>query len=167
MSLEGFDSSAFTHAGVTRTLYRRGSGPGVVIVHEIPGITPAVADFARRVTEAGLAWIGPPPNAIEQMGDKITSRRVMQAAGVPVVPGLVDPVASAEDAVREAEDIGYPVALKAAAGGGGKGIRIVRDPSEMASAFRTASGEAETAWDLLIDRYHRLIRATIRHYVAG
>jgi acetyl/propionyl-CoA carboxylase alpha subunit len=90
------------------------------------------------------------------MGDKITSRRAMQAAGVPVVPGLVDPLADAEAAVKAAAKIGYPIALKAAAGGGGKGIRIVREPKEMASAFRTASGEAKSAFGdgrIYLERY--------------
>jgi acetyl-CoA carboxylase biotin carboxylase subunit len=90
------------------------------------------------------------------MGDKITSRRVMTAAGVPVVPGLTDPVASAADAVIAAKDIGYPIALKAAAGGGGKGIRVVRKPAEMEGAFRTAAGEAQAAFGdgrLYLERY--------------
>jgi len=114
------------------------------------------AEFARRVEEAGIAWIGPPAGAITTMGDKITSRRVMKEAGVPCVPGLVDPVDDVEAATREAEAIGYPIAIKAAAGGGGKGIRIVREPSEMASAFRTASGEAVASFGdgrVYLERY--------------
>ena len=129
---------------------------GAQAIHPGYGFLSENAEFARRVTDAGLAWIGPPPDSIEQMGDKITSRRVMQKAGVPVVPGLVDPVADAAEAERHAVDIGYPIALKAAAGGGGKGIRVVRDPGEMAGAFRTASGEAETSFGdgrLYMERY--------------
>jgi len=129
---------------------------GAEAIHPGYGFLSENADFARRVVEAGLAWIGPPPEAIEKMGDKITSRRVMQAAGVPVVPGLVDPVATAAEAQAEAEAVGYPIALKAAAGGGGKGIRVVRDPADMVGAFRTASGEAEAAFGdgrLYMERY--------------
>ena len=129
---------------------------GAQAIHPGYGFLSENAEFARRVTEAGIAWIGPPPGAIESMGDKITSRRVMQAAGVPVVPGLVDPVDSADAALAAAKDIGYPIALKAAAGGGGKGIRVVRQPSEMDGAFRTASGEAVASFGdgrLYLERY--------------
>jgi acetyl-CoA carboxylase biotin carboxylase subunit len=129
---------------------------GAEAIHPGYGFLSENADFARAVVAAKLAWIGPPPEAIEAMGDKIESRRAMRAAGVPVVPGLVDPVATPEDAVRAAETIGYPIALKAAAGGGGKGIRIVRGAGEMAGAFRTASGEAEASFGdgrLYMERY--------------
>jgi acetyl/propionyl-CoA carboxylase alpha subunit len=90
------------------------------------------------------------------MGDKITSRRHMRAANVPVVPGLVDPVDTVKDAERAAKEIGYPVALKAAAGGGGKGIRVVHEPAGLAGAFRTAAGEAQASFGdgrLYMERY--------------
>jgi len=119
---------------------------GAEAIHPGYGFLSENARFAEAVKDAGLAWIGPPPSAIEAMGDKIISRRRMQEAGVPLVPGLVDPVADAEAAVKAAEDIGYPVAIKAAAGGGGKGIRIVHEPAEIESAFRTAAGEAVSAF---------------------
>jgi len=112
--------------------------------------------FAKRVEEAGLVWIGPPPFAIESMGDKIISRRIMKKAGVPFVPGMVDPVADAAEALEAAEKIGYPILLKAAAGGGGKGIRTVREAGELEGAFRTASGEAQTAFGdgrIYLERY--------------
>ena len=129
---------------------------GADAVHPGYGFLAENAEFARRVIEAGLAWIGPPPEAIRSMGDKILSRRIMQQASVPLVPGLVDPVADAATAVTEAERIGYPVMLKAAAGGGGKGIRIVREPAGMEGAFRTAAGEAEAAFGdgrVYLERY--------------
>jgi acetyl-CoA carboxylase biotin carboxylase subunit len=129
---------------------------GAEAIHPGYGFLSENASFARRVLEAGLVWIGPPPRAIEVMGDKIESRRAMQAAGVPVVPGLCDPLADAQAACRDAEGIGYPIALKAAAGGGGKGIRIVRSSKEMAGAFRAASGEAMSAFGdgrLYLERY--------------
>ncbi|MEL6907838.1 MAG: acetyl-CoA carboxylase biotin carboxylase subunit, partial [Planctomycetota bacterium] len=115
---------------------------GAEAIHPGYGFLSENSVFAARVKEAGLAWIGPPSGAIETMGDKIVSRRAMTAAGVPCVPGLTDPVDDVEAAVAAAADIGYPIAIKAAAGGGGKGIRVCRAPEDMASAFRTASGEA-------------------------
>jgi acetyl-CoA carboxylase biotin carboxylase subunit len=129
---------------------------GAQAVHPGYGFLSENAGFARAVTDAGLAWIGPPPGAIETMGDKIMSRRAMQAAGVPLVPGAVDALADAAAARATAKEVGFPVALKAAAGGGGKGIRIVRAEKELESAFRTASGEAQSAFGdgrLYIERY--------------
>jgi acetyl-CoA carboxylase biotin carboxylase subunit len=115
---------------------------GAEAIHPGYGFLSENEEFAAEVAKAGLVWIGPPPSAIEAMGDKIESRRRMKAAGVPVVPGLVEPVAGVDAALAEAEKIGYPIMLKASAGGGGKGIRVVRSKSELAGAFRTASGEA-------------------------
>ncbi len=129
---------------------------GAEAIHPGYGFLSENAVFARRVVDAGLVWIGPPPGAIEVMGDKLKSRQAMQAAGVLAVPGTAEPLADIEAAVAGAEEVGYPVALKAAAGGGGKGIRVVRKPAEMATAFRTASGEAQAAFGdgrLYIERY--------------
>ena len=129
---------------------------GAEAIHPGYGFLAENAVFAARVEEAGLAWIGPPPFAIEAMGDKIESRRLMTKAEVPCVPGMTDPVDDVAQAVGAAEEIGYPVALKAAAGGGGKGIRIVRAPEEIEGAFRTASGEAVSAFGdgrIYLERY--------------
>jgi acetyl-CoA carboxylase biotin carboxylase subunit len=129
---------------------------GAEAIHPGYGFLSENAAFARAVIDAGLAWIGPPPAAITAMGDKLTSRRAMAAAGVPCVPGLTDPVADEAAARAAAEDIGYPIAIKAAAGGGGKGIRIVRAAQDMAGAFRTAAGEAQSAFGdgrLYLERY--------------
>ncbi len=115
---------------------------GAQAIHPGYGFLSENADFARAVREAGLVWIGPPPEAIEAMGDKIRSRRRMKEADVPVVPGLTDPVDDAAAVRKAAAEIGYPIAIKASAGGGGKGIRICHDPSQIETAFRTASGEA-------------------------
>jgi acetyl-CoA carboxylase biotin carboxylase subunit len=129
---------------------------GAEAIHPGYGFLSENATFAERVNEAGLVWIGPPPAAIRAMGDKITSRRHMKAAGVPFVPGLTDAVDDVKAAKAAAKEIGYPIALKAAAGGGGKGIRIVRQESEMEGAFRTASGEAVASFGdgrLYMERY--------------
>jgi acetyl-CoA carboxylase biotin carboxylase subunit len=129
---------------------------GAEAIHPGYGFLSENAEFAQAVLDAGLVWIGPPPGAIDAMGDKIESRRAMKKAGVPVVPGAVDPVRDAAEAKATAREVGYPIALKAAAGGGGKGIRIVREPAQMESAFRTASGEARAAFGddrLYIERY--------------
>ena len=129
---------------------------GAEAIHPGYGFLSENEDFAQAVLDAGLVWIGPPPKAIAAMGDKISSRRAMKVAGVPVVPGAVDPVQDAAQAKETAREVGYPIALKAAAGGGGKGIRIVREPAQMESAFRTASGEARAAFGddrLYVERY--------------
>ncbi|MCE9594720.1 MAG: acetyl-CoA carboxylase biotin carboxylase subunit [Planctomycetes bacterium] len=129
---------------------------GAEAIHPGYGFLSENAEFAERVTNAGLVWIGPPPAAIRGMGDKITSRRNMKRANVPVVPGLTDPVADVDAALAAAETIGYPIMLKAAAGGGGKGMRIVRSKADMASAFRTAAGEALASFrdgSLYMERY--------------
>ncbi|HEX6882417.1 MAG TPA: acetyl-CoA carboxylase biotin carboxylase subunit [Planctomycetota bacterium] len=129
---------------------------GAEAIHPGYGFLSENEDFAQAVMDAGLAWIGPPPKAILAMGDKIESRKLMQAAGVPVVPGIVEALADPKQAVKEAQRIGYPIALKASAGGGGKGIRVVREPAQMESAFRAASGEAEKAFGdgrVYLERY--------------
>jgi acetyl-CoA carboxylase biotin carboxylase subunit len=141
---------------VAEKILKAAKETGAEAIHPGYGFLSENAAFARAVVEAGMAWIGPPPHAIEVMGDKIESRRAMAAAGVPLVPGLTDPVADSAAAVAAAEEIGYPIMIKAAAGGGGKGIRIVHEPGEMASAFRTASGEAQSAFGdgrLYLERY--------------
>jgi acetyl-CoA carboxylase biotin carboxylase subunit len=111
-------------------------------VHPGYGFLSENAGFARKVIDAGLVWIGPPPEAIEAMGSKTGSRQRMQAAGVPIVPGTVEAIESLEIAHKVAAEIGYPVMLKASAGGGGKGMRLVEDASQLASAWRTARSEA-------------------------
>jgi acetyl-CoA/propionyl-CoA carboxylase biotin carboxyl carrier protein len=107
-------------------------------VHPGYGFLAENAAFARLVEEAGLVWIGPPPAAIELMGSKTEARSVMQAAGVPIVPGATDPVASVEEVVRLGEEVGYPLIIKAAAGGGGKGMELVHDAGEAERAFESA-----------------------------
>jgi acetyl-CoA/propionyl-CoA carboxylase, biotin carboxylase, biotin carboxyl carrier protein len=111
---------------------------GAEAVHPGYGFLAENASFARAVEEAGLVWIGPPPSAIELMGSKTRARQAMQAAGVPIIPGTTEPLASADAVVELGEQIGYPLLIKAAAGGGGKGMEIVRSAGEAAQAFATA-----------------------------
>jgi acetyl-CoA carboxylase biotin carboxylase subunit len=129
---------------------------GAQAIHPGYGFLAENAAFAQRVIDAGLTWIGPSPDAIEQMGDKIRARNLMASAGVPVAAGSVEPVSSAEDAVAEAERIGYPVMIKAAAGGGGIGMTVAVDAERLRAGFETASSRAERFFgnpSILIERY--------------
>jgi acetyl-CoA/propionyl-CoA carboxylase biotin carboxyl carrier protein len=117
---------------------------GAEAVHPGYGFLAENAAFARAVEDAGLVWIGPPPDAIELMGHKTAARTRMQEAGVPIIPGTTDPVGSAEEIVELGEEIGYPLIVKAAAGGGGKGMKIVRSPGEAERAFESASREGQS-----------------------
>jgi len=116
---------------------------GVEAIHPGYGFLAENAGFARRVEEAGIVWIGPPPEAIEAMGSKIAARERMRAAGVPVVPGTTEPATSVEDVLAAATEIGYPIAVKASAGGGGKGLRVAASEEEVERAFETARREGE------------------------
>ncbi|MBN1562655.1 MAG: acetyl-CoA carboxylase biotin carboxylase subunit [Anaerolineae bacterium] len=118
---------------------------GADAVHPGYGFLSERAEFAQAVIDAGLTWIGPSPDAITKMGDKLAAREIMQKAGVPVVPGT--PPGLNNGALRhEADKIGYPLMVKAAAGGGGKGMRIVRDPDQLVAALASAHREAEAAF---------------------
>ena len=117
---------------------------GAEAVHPGYGFLAENAAFARACEEAGVVFIGPPASAIDAMGSKTRARELMQAAGVPIVPGTVEAVASLEDAAKIAdEEIGYPVAVKAAGGGGGKGFRVALTPEELQDAFEGAAREGE------------------------
>jgi acetyl-CoA carboxylase biotin carboxylase subunit len=129
---------------------------GADAIHPGFGFLAENAEFAQAVVDAGVVFIGPPPSAIRAMGDKIESKRLAKAAGVPTLPGSEGAVASAEEAVAEAERIGYPVLLKASAGGGGKGMRIARDTDTCRDAFVRASQEAAAAFGdgrVFVERY--------------
>lgn len=115
---------------------------GAEAIHPGYGFLSERAPFARAIEEAGLIFVGPPSGAIEAMGDKTSARRLMQAAGVPIVPGAVTALTDPEAALPIAAEIGYPVLVKAAAGGGGKGMRVVRAPEELVAAVGSASHEA-------------------------
>ena len=129
---------------------------GVAAIHPGYGFLAESPGFATAVIAAGLTWIGPAPEAIEQMGDKIRARNLMAAAGVPVAPGSSAPVADADAAVAEASRIGYPVMVKAAAGGGGIGMSAAADEGALRSAFDTARSRAERFFgspEILLERY--------------
>jgi acetyl-CoA carboxylase biotin carboxylase subunit len=119
---------------------------GCGAVHPGYGFLSERAPFAQACLDAGLVFVGPPPAAIAAMGDKTEARRRMQAAGVPIVPGTTQPVHDASEAKREARRLGLPVLLKAAAGGGGKGMRRVDAEGDIESAFRAAQSEAIKAF---------------------
>ena len=112
-------------------------------IHPGYGFLAENAEFARRVEEAGLVWIGPPPEAIEAMGSKIAARERMRAAGVPVVPGTTTPATSVDDVFSAADEVGYPIVVKASAGGGGKGMRVARSADEVERAFEVSRREGE------------------------
>src|SRR2546430_8238115 len=116
---------------------------GAQAVHPGYGFLSENADFARTVGEHGLVWVGPDPSAIEAMGDKINARNLMAAAGVPVAPGTTGPAATVEAAVSEAERIGYPVMVKAAAGGGGMGMASAADEAALRVEYDKGRGLAE------------------------
>src|SRR5215216_2750231 len=117
---------------------------GAEAIHPGYGFLAENAPFAKACAEAGIVFIGPPASAIEAMGSKTRARELMAAAGVPIVPGTTEPVATVDDARKViAESIGYPVAVKAAGGGGGKGFRVALDESALQDAFEGASREGE------------------------
>ena len=129
---------------------------GARAVHPGYGFLAENARFARQVIDEGLVWVGPPPEAIEQMGDKINARNLMAEAGVPVAPGTTEPVTSPDAAVAAAGRIGYPVMVKAAAGGGGIGMGAAADAASLRAAFETARSRAERFFGspaILLERY--------------
>jgi acetyl-CoA carboxylase, biotin carboxylase subunit len=129
---------------------------GADSIHPGYGFLAENAAFAAAVIDAGLTWVGPPPAAIEQMGDKINARNLMERAGVPVAPGTSEPVADLAAALEQAARIGYPVMIKAAAGGGGIGMSAAADSDQLRAGFETARSRAERFFAnpaILIERY--------------
>ncbi len=125
-------------------------------IHPGVGFLAENAGFAREAIDAGLIYVGPDPEVTELLGDKIRAKRSAQEMGIPIIPGSAGSVDDAAQAAKAAEEIGYPVIVKAAAGGGGKGMRIVRGPSELADVLKIASHEAEKAFSdgtLYLEKY--------------
>jgi acetyl-CoA carboxylase biotin carboxylase subunit len=128
------------------TLIAVAKSAGCDCVHPGYGFLSENEFFAQAVLEAGLVWIGPPPDAIQKMGVKTEARALMQQAGVPVVPGFQSESASIAEFIAAAEKIGFPIMVKAAGGGGGKGIRVVYQPSDLLDAIESAQREARKAF---------------------
>jgi acetyl-CoA carboxylase biotin carboxylase subunit len=134
---------------------------GADAVHPGYGFLSERAAFAQAVVDAGLIFVGPPASAIRAMGDKTSARRLMAAAGVPIVPGSMAALANPAEAASVAAGIGYPVLVKAAAGGGGKGMRVVREAAELAGALNAASSEAAKSFgdgSVYLEKYIELPR---------
>lgn len=121
---------------------------GVDAIHPGYGFLSENPEFAKKCTEAGIEFIGPTAEMMDKLGDKIKSKITAIAAGVPVIPGCNENLQSVDEAKKIAKECGYPVMLKAASGGGGRGMRIVRSESELASAFRSAKNEAKKAFGI-------------------
>jgi acetyl-CoA/propionyl-CoA carboxylase, biotin carboxylase, biotin carboxyl carrier protein len=129
---------------------------GANAVHPGYGFLAENAAFAQAVTDAGLIWIGPPPSAIEALGDKVRARHIAEQVGAPLVPGTPDPVPDAAAVVAFAEQHGLPIAIKAAYGGGGRGLKVAREMVEIPSMFESATREAVTAFgrgECFVERY--------------
>ena len=125
---------------LVETALRAGAGA----VHPGYGFLAENAEFARAVEAAGLTWIGPPPEAIELMGSKTRARQAMRDAGVPIVPGTTEPVGSVEELLELGTELRYPLLIKAAAGGGGKGMEVVGSPADAERAFETARRQGQS-----------------------
>ncbi|KQQ65759.1 biotin carboxylase N-terminal domain-containing protein [Microbacterium sp. Leaf320] len=129
---------------------------GADAVHPGYGFLAENAEFARAVIGAGMTWIGPSPEAIEALGDKVTARHVAEKVGAPLAPGTPGPVAGADEVVAFAKEFGLPIAIKAAYGGGGRGLKVARELDEVAELFESATREAVTAFgrgECFVEKY--------------
>jgi len=129
---------------------------GADAIHPGYGFLSENADFAQAVLDAGMIWIGPSPQSIRDLGDKVTARHIAQRAGAPLVPGTPDPVNGPDEVVAFAGEYGLPVAIKAAFGGGGRGLKVARTMAEIPELFASAVREAETAFgrgECFVERY--------------
>jgi len=136
----GAPAESYLHGGRILEVAR---DAGAEAIHPGYGFLAENAAFARACEDAGVVWIGPPPAAIDAMGSKVEARRLMSAAGVPVIPGTTDPVDSVDELVRLGDEYGWPLAVKASAGGGGKGLKVVASADEAERALASAKREGE------------------------
>lgn len=141
----GGDTAATTYLSI-EALLDAARTSGADAVHPGYGFLSESAEFARAVEDAGLIWIGPAPDSIDALGDKMTARRIAQRVGAPLAAGTDQPLAGPDEAVAFAEQHGLPIAIKAAFGGGGRGLKVVRELSEVADAFEAATREAIAAF---------------------
>ena len=141
----GGATAADSYLNIERLL-AAASASGADAVHPGYGFLSESAAFARAVEGAGLIWIGPSPESIDSLGDKITARRIAQSVGAPLVAGTDSPLESADEAMAFAREHGLPIAIKAAFGGGGRGLKVARDLDDVADAFESASREALAAF---------------------
>ncbi len=144
--LLGEPAPASSYLNVERIM-RVAQQSGAQAVHPGYGFLAENANFARAVIDAGLVWVGPHPKAIDIMGDKVRARNAMLQAGVPIVPGSTAALSGLSEAREAARSLGFPLALKASGGGGGKGLKIARTLGELEAAFSTATREAQTYFD--------------------
>ena len=139
-----------------RKILKAAADSGADAVHPGYGFLAENAEFAREVIAAGLTWIGPPPEAIDALGDKVSARHIAKSVGAPLAPGTDGPVASAEEAAAFAAEYGLPIAIKAAFGGGGRGLRVARTTEEITAQFESAVREAVASFgrgECFVERY--------------
>jgi acetyl-CoA/propionyl-CoA carboxylase, biotin carboxylase, biotin carboxyl carrier protein len=151
----GGQTAAESYLDIAKIL-RAAADSGADAVHPGYGFLAENADFARAVIDAGLTWIGPPPAAIEALGDKVQARHIARQVGAPLAPGTDGPVSGAEEALAFAAEYGLPIAIKAAFGGGGRGLKVARTAEEIAPQFESAVREAVAAFgrgECFVERY--------------
>src|SRR5882757_9144005 len=151
----GGDTPATSYLDVAKVLGAAAES-GADTIHPGYGFLSENAEFAQAVLDAGLTWIGPPPQAIRDLGDKVAARHIAQRAGAPLVAGTKDPVSGADEVIAFAEEHGLPIAIKAAFGGGGRGLKIAREKGEIAELYDSAVREAVSAFgrgECFVERY--------------
>ncbi|MBC2875296.1 MULTISPECIES: acetyl/propionyl/methylcrotonyl-CoA carboxylase subunit alpha [Streptomyces] len=151
----GGDTPAASYLDMAKVLAAAAES-GADAIHPGYGFLSENAEFAQAVLDAGLTWIGPPPHAIRDLGDKVAARHIAQRAGAPLVAGTADPVAGADEVVAFAEEHGLPIAIKAAFGGGGRGLKVARTLEEVPELYDSAVREAVAAFgrgECFVERY--------------
>ena len=153
-ALDG-ETSAQTYLDISKLL-DVAARSGADAIHPGYGFLSENAHFAQAVIDAGLIWVGPPPSAIESLGDKVSARHIAERAGAPLVAGTADPVSGADEVVAFAEKHGLPIAIKAAFGGGGRGLKVAREMGEVAELYESAVREATAAFgrgECFVEKY--------------